>query len=365
MAEQPRFAGRPRIVALGGGHGLYASLSALRLLDVEVTAVVTVADDGGSSGRIRRELGLLPPGDLRMALSALATGGCRPTTAADRTAAGRRGGSTAGGRAGPQPAGCPGGPAAPDGRRRRAGRPPDRQPAADRPDGAAPGPGGRPGRVAGLVGARAGCCRCRPSRWTCWPRSPASTRTTRCARADPRPVRDRGHRRPGPVGQLVPEDAPACPEAVRAILAADAVILGPGSWFTSVIPHLLVRGLAERADHHRRPVDHRPQPGAAGRRDRRLLTGGAPAGAARALSAARVDVVIADEDAVLDRAGLRSYAENTGARLVLAPVAAADARARHDPCKLSMAVADAAGLGGTDGGVAPGRLESQLHEGVR
>ena len=61
-----------KVVALGGGHGLHASLSALRLLTSDVTAVVTVADDGGSSGRIRRELGLLPPGDLRMALSALA-----------------------------------------------------------------------------------------------------------------------------------------------------------------------------------------------------------------------------------------------------------------------------------------------------
>src|SRR5882724_7144611 len=61
-----------KAVALGGGHGLYASLSALRLLTADLTAVVTVADDGGSSGRIRRELGTLPPGDLRMALSALA-----------------------------------------------------------------------------------------------------------------------------------------------------------------------------------------------------------------------------------------------------------------------------------------------------
>ena len=63
-------------VALGGGHGLHATLSALRLLadrgSGPVTAVVTVADDGGSSGRLRRELGLLPPGDLRMALAALA-----------------------------------------------------------------------------------------------------------------------------------------------------------------------------------------------------------------------------------------------------------------------------------------------------
>ena len=61
-----------RSLALGGGHGLAASLAALRRLTPDVTAVVTVADDGGSSGRLRRELGLLPPGDLRKALTALA-----------------------------------------------------------------------------------------------------------------------------------------------------------------------------------------------------------------------------------------------------------------------------------------------------
>jgi len=60
-----------RIVALGGGHGLYASLTALRSLTEDLTAIVTVADDGGSSGRLREEMGILPPGDLRMALSAL------------------------------------------------------------------------------------------------------------------------------------------------------------------------------------------------------------------------------------------------------------------------------------------------------
>ncbi|MFB9312090.1 gluconeogenesis factor YvcK family protein [Nocardioides plantarum] len=64
------------VVAFGGGHGLHASLSALRLLvdDLTVddlTAVVTVADNGGSSGRLRSEFGVLPPGDLRMALAAL------------------------------------------------------------------------------------------------------------------------------------------------------------------------------------------------------------------------------------------------------------------------------------------------------
>ncbi|MCI5825081.1 MAG: uridine diphosphate-N-acetylglucosamine-binding protein YvcK [Arcanobacterium sp.] len=60
-----------KVVALGGGHGLYASLSALKLITRNITAIVTVADDGGSSGRLRKELGGLPPGDLRMALSAL------------------------------------------------------------------------------------------------------------------------------------------------------------------------------------------------------------------------------------------------------------------------------------------------------
>jgi uncharacterized cofD-like protein len=62
------------VVAVGGGHGLAVTLTALRLLGHAPTAVVTVADDGGSSGRLRRDLGMLPPGDLRMALLALADG---------------------------------------------------------------------------------------------------------------------------------------------------------------------------------------------------------------------------------------------------------------------------------------------------
>ena len=60
-----------KVVSLGGGHGLAATLTAMRGITSDITAVVTVADNGGSSGRLRSEYGSLPPGDLRMALAAL------------------------------------------------------------------------------------------------------------------------------------------------------------------------------------------------------------------------------------------------------------------------------------------------------
>ena len=70
----PTFPQDTKVASLGGGHGLFQTLTAVRLLHPDtITAIVTVADDGGSSGRIRRELGQIPPGDLRMALSAPAT----------------------------------------------------------------------------------------------------------------------------------------------------------------------------------------------------------------------------------------------------------------------------------------------------
>ncbi|MEY3008695.1 MAG: gluconeogenesis factor YvcK family protein [Candidatus Nanopelagicaceae bacterium] len=60
-----------KVVSFGGGHGLAATLRALRQITPELTAIVTVADNGGSSGRLRKEFNALPPGDLRMALAAL------------------------------------------------------------------------------------------------------------------------------------------------------------------------------------------------------------------------------------------------------------------------------------------------------
>jgi uncharacterized cofD-like protein len=65
-------AGLPRIAALGGGTGLASLLRGIKHAPVDITAIVTVTDDGGSSGRLRRELGVLPPGDIRNCLVALA-----------------------------------------------------------------------------------------------------------------------------------------------------------------------------------------------------------------------------------------------------------------------------------------------------
>ena len=64
-----------RVVALGGGHGLAVTLRALRHLSIDPTAIAGTGDDGGSSGRLRTHLGVPPPGDLRMALAALADEG--------------------------------------------------------------------------------------------------------------------------------------------------------------------------------------------------------------------------------------------------------------------------------------------------
>jgi uncharacterized cofD-like protein len=62
---------QPKVGALGGGHGLAATLTALRKVTSAITAIVTVSDNGGSSGRLRKEFSIFPPGDLRMALAAL------------------------------------------------------------------------------------------------------------------------------------------------------------------------------------------------------------------------------------------------------------------------------------------------------
>jgi uncharacterized cofD-like protein len=61
----------PKVVIIGGGTGLSVLLRGLKLYPLDITAIVTVADDGGSSGRLRDELNIPPPGDIRNVLTAL------------------------------------------------------------------------------------------------------------------------------------------------------------------------------------------------------------------------------------------------------------------------------------------------------
>ncbi|MFZ2330457.1 MAG: gluconeogenesis factor YvcK family protein, partial [Atribacterota bacterium] len=71
--EQRKLKKGPRIVVIGGGTGLYTLLRGLKQFTSNITAVVTAFDSGGSSGRLRDELGVLPPGDIRNCLVALST----------------------------------------------------------------------------------------------------------------------------------------------------------------------------------------------------------------------------------------------------------------------------------------------------
>ena len=208
-----------RIVALGGGHGLYATLSAARRLTPHVTAVVTVADDGGSSGRLRSELDIVPPGDLRMALAALASDS--PQGRLWATILQHRFGGN-GALAGH-----------PIGNLILAGL---NEVLAD-PVAALD----EVGRILGVKGRVLPMC----------PIALNIEADVAGLESDPRMSRViRGQvaiaTTPGKVRRvrLLPSDPPATRQAMDAIMDADLVVLGPGSWFTSVIPHVLVPGLA-------------------------------------------------------------------------------------------------------------------------
>ncbi len=307
---------RLRAVALGGGHGLHASLSALRQLTSELTAIVTVADDGGSSGRIRNELGLLPPGDLRMALTALA--GLTPDEAMwSRLLQHRFGGSGA-----------------------LAGHPVGNLLITGLMD-QLQDPLAALAIVADLVGAVGRVLPMSPVPLDLVadvdrldPDDPARVRRIRGQSSiAATPGRVRGIR-------LLPPGAPACAAAVDAVRESDVVVLGPGSWFTSVIPHLLLRELGHAIATTRATVvvtvNLVPQAGEtpdfSPEELLRVLQDHA-----RDHGGLRIDAVVADVDSVPDPQGLRQFARGIGARLVLSEVAADDSAARHDSTRLAAA----------------------------
>jgi uncharacterized cofD-like protein len=306
----------PSVVALGGGHGLAASLSALRHLTDRLTAVVTVADDGGSSGRLRRELGVLPPGDLRMALSALC----------DDSEWGRLWRDVL--------------------QHRFAS-------AGDLHNHAV-------GNllivslwellgdtVTGLdwVGRLLG------SRGRVLPMSSVPLDIEATVRgvdpADPAEVSTvlgqvAVASTPGSVlaVRLVPERPPACPEALAAVRAADWVVLGPGSWFTSVLPHLLVPELsaalhetgAQRCVTLNLGEQKGETAGFSSESYLEVLAAHAPD--------LRIDAVLADPSSVEDPVLLADVAGSLGARLVMRQVSLGDGTARHDPLRLAAAYRD-------------------------
>lgn len=302
-----------RVVALGGGHGLAATLSALRRITDDITAVVTVADDGGSSGRLREEFGTPPPGDLRMALAAL----CGDDTWGrtwERVIQHRFGGT-----------------------------------------------GDLAGHSLGNLLITA-----------LWEETgdivtgldwvgallEAQGRVLPCTTV-PLTIEAtvRGHRpdqpgeltvvrgqvavatTPGSVEDLSvdPPDAAACPEALLAIAEADALILGPGSWYTSVVTHLVIPevALAITDSPARRIVvlNLNPQVGE--------TTGFQSHTYLEVLHryVPGVDAVIADRRHVEDREALEEQCRQMGADLLLTDVAGAGRRAagQHDPQRLAVA----------------------------
>lgn len=209
------------ITSLGGGHGLYQTLVAARLSEPSsITAVVTVADDGGSSGRLRREMEIIPPGDLRMALAALARDDADGQLWA-QTLQHRFGGN-----------------------------------------------GALAGHAVGNL-LIAGLSNVLGSNQAALDKIAELTRSHGrvvpvCNQPldieaevaglddDPRVIRPvRGQvavaTTPGTVRRvrLIPDRPEPSPVAVEAIRNATLVTLGPGSWFSSVIPHLLVPGIVE------------------------------------------------------------------------------------------------------------------------
>ena len=279
----------PTVVAVGGGHGLAASLRAVRLYARSVTAIVSVADDGGSSGRLRRQLGIVPPGDLRKCLEALADESSALAAAfGQRFAVGELAGHALGNLviAGLITA-CGDVQEALDEAARLVGAVGRVVPAAAEP--VVLKAVSDEGEIEGQT---------------------AVMRTARIRRVS-----------------LVPADAPAPRLALEALAGADQVVMGPGSLFTSVLAALAVPDIAEGI---RRAPGRRVY--VANLRPEGEETAGFDVAAHMAALAdhgVEVDVVVADPGTIA--------LGDVGVPVVCCPLAKANGKA-HDPTRLAAAL---------------------------
>jgi len=302
-----------RVVAFGGGHGLYATLRALCLTGVpmEICAVVTVGDDGGSSGRLREQRGVLPPGDLRQALCALAN---------DRDLADLMQHRLTGGSSDQDPlAGHAVGNLLLIGLMDQLGDPVEALDYA--------------GRLLRSAGRVLPMSRTPVSLAADVAMDPSRPNDLQAIHGQHEVAVSHGH---VTRVRLDPSEPEATAEALGVIERADWLIFGPGSWYTSVIPHLLVPGLAEAivVSSARRLVTLNL---AVERETASLSLPDHLNALSRYLPALRVDVVLADQKAIGDPEPVRIAAESLGARLALAPVAVDDGSPRHDPVALAAA----------------------------
>lgn len=301
-----------RVVAFGGGHGLSATLRALKHITHQLTAVVTVADDGGSSGRLRQEMDVLPPGDLRMALASLCDDSewgltwrdvmqhrFKTEGALDNHAVGNLLIVALW------------------------------QLLGDEVDGL--------DWVARLLGAH--------GRVLPMAAVPLEIEADLQTRDGLKTVRGQSAvaTAPGSVKEvrLIPENPPVSPEVLSAIAEAEWVVLGPGSWYTSVLPHLLVSELHDAlvSTSARRALilNLTKQKGETDE----LSAGDHVRVLARHAPDLALDVVIAEPSMVDDIEDLENAARDLGARLLLRQVCTGGERPLHDPLRLAAALRDA------------------------
>ena len=300
-----------KVVALGGGHGLAATLAALRQITQEITAIVTVADNGGSSGRLRDEFPIFPPGDLRMALTALCADDDWGRTWAEILqhrfdSDGDLNGHAMGNlllasmwNAGDDPV-----------------------VALDRV--------GQLLKVIGRVLPMAAVALDIEGTF--------NTSTGRIVvRGQKEVATAKGHIQSL---RIIPEDPPARPEALSAIADAEWITMGPGSWFSSVIPHLLVPAQldalisspAEKililnldASSHSQGEEFA---GSSPEQHLEFFHHYAPG--------LIVDYCLVDQSVARDEASLRTAASTLGSEIIVADIRKAPGSIHHDAEKLAL-----------------------------